>query len=90
MESTAADRILDFAPIGMWWEVTRTTAESDGASFEAVNVLAPGFGGPPLHVHPEAEESYEVLSGTLDVCVGRAWRRFDVGLAVAGGERAHQ
>ncbi|WP_165246622.1 cupin domain-containing protein [Paludisphaera soli] len=82
MESTAAERILDFAPIGMCWEVTRTTAESGGASFEAVNVLTPGFGGPPLHVHPEAEESYEVLSGTLDVRVGREWRRLGPGESV--------
>ena len=75
MESTDADRILDFAPIGMWWEVTRSTADTGGEAFEAVNVLAPGFGGPPLHLHPTAEESYEVLSGTLDVCVDRRWRQ---------------
>jgi mannose-6-phosphate isomerase-like protein (cupin superfamily) len=73
-ESTDPDRILDFAPIGIWWEVTRSTADTDGEAFEAVNVLAPGFGGPPLHLYHEAEESYEVLSGTLDVCVDRPWR----------------
>ncbi|AMV35815.1 cupin domain-containing protein [Planctomyces sp. SH-PL62] len=82
MESTEAHRILDFAPIGMFWEVTKRTVETDGESFEAVNVLAPDFGGPPLHIHPEAEESYEVLSGTLDVCVGREWRRLGPGEAV--------
>jgi mannose-6-phosphate isomerase-like protein (cupin superfamily) len=82
MESTAASRIMDFGPMGMSWEVTRTTAESGGEAFEAINVLAPGFGGPPLHLHPKAEESYEVLSGTLDVCVGREWRRLGPGESV--------
>ena len=79
MGSTDPDRILDFAPIGMWWEITRSTADTGGEAFEAVNVLAPGFGGPPLHLHPAAEESYAVVSGTLDVCVDRRWRRLGPG-----------
>src|SRR5262249_50179601 len=36
--------------------------------------------GPPLHIHPHAEESYAVVSGTLDVCGGGE------GGARAGGE----
>ena len=79
MQATDTDRVLDFAPIGMWWEITRSTSETGGEAFEAINVIAPGFGGPPLHVHPTAEESYRVLSGTLDVRVGRAWRRLGPG-----------
>ena len=79
MASTGPDRILDFAPFGMWWEVTRSTADTGGELFQAVNVLAPGFAGPPLHLHPTAEESYAVLSGTLDVCVGGRWRQLAAG-----------
>ena len=81
---TASDpaRVLDFAPIGMWWEITRSTADTHGALFEAVNVIAPDFAGPPLHIHPTAEESYSVLSGTLDVCVDRIWRRLNAGQSV--------
>jgi hypothetical protein len=26
-------------------------------------VINPGFAGPPLHVHPHAEESYAVIEG---------------------------
>jgi hypothetical protein len=36
--------------------------------------LAPKFAGPPLYVHPHQEESFEVLSGVLDVCVDGQWR----------------
>src|SRR5439155_3029646 len=82
MTSEEQGRILDFAPIGMWWEITKSTADTGGALFEAINVLAPGFAGPPLHIHPTAAESYEVLAGTLDVCVGDRWRQLAPGQSV--------
>jgi mannose-6-phosphate isomerase-like protein (cupin superfamily) len=76
------DRILDFTPIGMWWEITKSTADTGGEFFEAINVVNPGFEGPPLHIHPKAEESYQVLAGTLDVCVGGEWRELKPGQSV--------
>jgi quercetin dioxygenase-like cupin family protein len=82
MISKEPDRILDFAPIGMWWEITRSTADTGGELFEAINVVAPGFAGPPLHVHPQAEESYHVIAGTLDVCLGGEWRELKPGESV--------
>ena len=56
-----------------------STADTGGEFLEAINVLAPGFMGPPLHVHPQAEESYQVVAGTLDVCVGGEWRQLKPG-----------
>lgn len=82
MESVAAGRRLDFGPAGMWWEIVTTTEESGGTAFEAINVLSPEFGGPPLHLHPQAEESYAVLTGTLDVCVDREWRTLGPGESI--------
>jgi mannose-6-phosphate isomerase-like protein (cupin superfamily) len=82
MTSTDRDRILDFAAIGMWWEITKSTSDTGGELFEAVNVIAPGFAGPPLHIHPHAEESYCVKEGTLDVCVGGEWRQLSPGESV--------
>jgi len=79
MTSNNQERILDFAATGMWWEITRTTADTDGEFFEAINVIAPGFAGPPLHIHPYAEESYHVLEGMMDVCVGGEWRQLAPG-----------
>jgi hypothetical protein len=35
--------------------------------------------GPPVHVHPTAEESYEVIEGALDVCVDGEWRTLRAG-----------
>jgi quercetin dioxygenase-like cupin family protein len=82
MGSASQDRVLDFGPIGMWWEITKSTADTGGELFEAINVVAPTFAGPPLHIHPTAEESYAVVSGTLDVCVGGRWRKLAAGESV--------
>jgi quercetin dioxygenase-like cupin family protein len=82
MPSANQDRVLDFGPMGMWWEITRSTADTNGELFEAINVIGPAMGGPPLHVHPEAEESYAVESGTLDVCVDGQWRKVTAGETV--------
>lgn len=82
MTAQAQDPMLDFGAMGMRWEITRSTADTAGQFFEAINILAPGFSGPPLHTHPSAEESYEVLAGTLDVCVDGTWQQLTPGQSV--------
>ena len=90
MTAKGQDRILDFAATGMWWEITKSTADTGGEFFEAINVIVTGFAGPPLHIHPHAEESYHVLEGTLDVCVGGEWRQLGPGdLATVPAGTAH-
>jgi len=77
MESGASDsggRLLDFHPgMGMRWEVTRGAAEGSDDVFESVNWIDPDMPGPPTHVHPISEESFEVLEGSLEVCVDGEW-----------------
>jgi mannose-6-phosphate isomerase-like protein (cupin superfamily) len=71
---TPNDRVLDFRPaIAMRWEITRSSADSGGALFETVWWLGPHTGGPPIHMHPTAEESYEVLEGTQEVFINGRW-----------------
>ncbi|NND97188.1 MAG: cupin domain-containing protein [Pirellulaceae bacterium] len=90
MTAKDPDRILDFAATGMWWEITKSTADTGGELFEAINVIAPGFAGPPLHIHPHAEESYHVLEGNLDVCLDGQWRQLGAGdSAVVPAGTAH-
>jgi mannose-6-phosphate isomerase-like protein (cupin superfamily) len=79
MTTETNSRILDFGKTGMWWEITRSTAESAGECFEAINVINADFGGPPVHAHPHAEESYQVIEGALDVFVDGAWRTLKAG-----------
>jgi len=69
-----ADRQLDFHPvIGMRWEITRGTEETSGELFESTNWLDARLSGPPVHVHPHAEESFEVIEGSLDVFKNGEW-----------------
>lgn len=69
-----ADRELDFHPvIGERWEITESTEDSSGELFESTVWLDPQLAGPPPHVHPNAEESIEVLEGSLDVFKDGGW-----------------
>ena len=78
MATSGESEVWDFRPgLPMTWEVLRSGG--DGEGFEAVNRLDPRMEGPPVHVHPTAEESYEVRSGTLDVFVDGEWRRLEPG-----------
>ena len=63
----------------MIWEILRTADESGGASFETINTVAPHTGGPPVHLHPKAEESFEVVEGTMDVFLDGRWRKLGPG-----------
>jgi quercetin dioxygenase-like cupin family protein len=71
-----ADRVLDFHPgMGMRWEITH----SAGELFQATNWLDPQMPGPPVHVHPDSAESFEVIEGTLDVLVDGEWSQLRAG-----------
>jgi mannose-6-phosphate isomerase-like protein (cupin superfamily) len=59
--------------MGMRWEVTRSTADTAGELFETTNWLDPQMPGPPTHVHPNSEESFEVIEGSLEVFIDGEW-----------------
>jgi quercetin dioxygenase-like cupin family protein len=63
----------------MRWEVTRSTADTGGELLETVNWVGPRTGGPPVHIHPSAEESYRVIEGTLEVCIDGRWHTLHAG-----------
>jgi mannose-6-phosphate isomerase-like protein (cupin superfamily) len=68
------DRQLDFHPgMPMRWEITRSAEDTAGALFEATNWVDAGMAGPPVHVHPTAEESYAVVEGTIEVFMDGRW-----------------
>jgi quercetin dioxygenase-like cupin family protein len=74
-QSARQPELLDFRPgADMRWEITRVDEV-----LEMRNEFGARAGGPPVHVHPAAEESWEVLEGKLEVCVGGAWRMLGPG-----------
>jgi quercetin dioxygenase-like cupin family protein len=67
----------------MWWEITRSTLDTGGELLETTNWVGPHTGGPPVHFHKNAEESYQVLEGTLEVLAGERWQTLHAGDGVA-------
>lgn len=58
----------------MTWEVVKTDER-----FETVFWLEPTGPTPPLHVHPNAEESYDVLEGSIEVSIDGEWQKVSAG-----------
>lgn len=61
------------AGVGMQWLTTRSADETSGELLEGTMWFAPRMAGPPVHVHPSAEESFEVLEGTIEVFMHGKW-----------------
>lgn len=78
-----SEDVLDLTPIGARFFIRKTAAETDGRSLEMEWELAPETGGTPVHIHPDATETYEVLEGDFDVFVDGTWRTLRVGERVA-------
>jgi mannose-6-phosphate isomerase-like protein (cupin superfamily) len=79
-QDSGADRLLDFRPgMPMWWEITRSTQDTGGELLETVNWVNGRTGGPPVHLHERAEESYEVIEGTLEVLIDGRWQTLHAG-----------
>ena len=78
-----AGDVLDLSPIGAVFCVRKTAEETQGGSFEMEWELLPATGGTPVHIHPHATESYEVLAGELDLYVDGIWRRLSAGEAAS-------
>jgi mannose-6-phosphate isomerase-like protein (cupin superfamily) len=75
--------VLDLGPLGAKFIIKKTAAETNGQSFEMEWELLPQTGGTPIHIHPHAIETYEVLQGKFDVYVNGNWKTLSVGDKVA-------
>lgn len=79
--------VLDLSPVGAKFVITKVASETKNQSFEMQWELDPGCDGPPIHIHPHAVETYEVLQGQLDVYVDGCWKTLSVGESVAVEKR---
>jgi quercetin dioxygenase-like cupin family protein len=74
--------VLNLRPVfGLEATVTTPSAATDGAYVELEDVIAPG-GESTVHYHPEQEETFEVLDGTLEVFRDGAWHPVPAGASV--------
>ena len=86
MESDPA--LLDFRPVlGLRCLVTAPAESTGGRYVEMECTAEPGF-ETMVHEHPEADESYAVLEGALEVLFAGQWRTLGAGesFAVPRGE----
>jgi quercetin dioxygenase-like cupin family protein len=82
MRIQSGDR-LDLSPIGAIFRVVRTSEDTNGEALEMEWELAPHASGTPVHIHPQATESYDVIEGQLDVLIDGTWRTLSVGESAA-------
>ena len=71
--------VLDLTPPGGKFIIRKTGQETGGKSFGMEMVLNPRSGGPPVHIHPNATEMYEVLEGELDIYIAGEWKTLKAG-----------
>ena len=83
IQDIEADRLLDFRPgTDMWWEITKSAADTHGEYLQTINHIGPSRGGPPVHIHETAQETFEVLEGRLHVLVNDAWTTLAAGQSI--------
>jgi quercetin dioxygenase-like cupin family protein len=82
MRIQSGDR-LDLGPIGAVFRVVRTSEEANGEVLEMEWELAPYASGTPVHIHPQATESYDVIEGQLEVLIDGTWRTLSAGESAA-------
>jgi mannose-6-phosphate isomerase-like protein (cupin superfamily) len=69
-------------PDGAVFEITRPAEKTGGEVIEMEIALPPGSPSPPRHIHPEQEERWETLSGTLSIWLKGGWRPLREGESV--------
>lgn len=80
VRASEQDRVLDFEGFPGRWEITRSTADTAGDLFETQwDLQAVPEGDPFIHTHPNATESFEVLSGVLEVYEDGDWKEVTAG-----------
>jgi quercetin dioxygenase-like cupin family protein len=77
-ENPAPHRILDHEGFPGRWEILETAEETGGERFKT-RIALEDRGELPPHLHPTAEESYEVIAGELEVQVDGEWSTVDAG-----------
>lgn len=79
MVNEAQEKVLDLRSVfGLEATVTVPSAATDGAYVE-MDVTAEPSSGTMIHYHPEQEETYRVLEGTLEVLRDDRWRAVPAG-----------
>lgn len=61
--------------IGMAMTIIKDSYQTNGKSFEMKWEVFSGPGSPPVHIHPNAVETYEILEGEMEFYIGGKWKK---------------
>ena len=86
--SEPQEKVLDLRSVFGLQATVTTPPEATGGSYVEMDVTAQPGSETLIHYHPEQEETYQVLEGTLEVFRKEQWRSVTAGesLTVAQGE----
>ncbi len=87
MTSGAQGKVLDLRPVFGLQATVTIPSEATGGAYVEMDVTAQPGSTTMIHYHPEQEETYRVLEGTLEVFRDDRWRAVPAGesLTVAQG-----
>jgi mannose-6-phosphate isomerase-like protein (cupin superfamily) len=78
-DGEAERKVLNLRPVfGLEATVKTPSAATDGAYFELDVMLGPG-GKSNVHIHPEQEETFQAVEGTLEVFRDGDWHKLPAG-----------
>jgi mannose-6-phosphate isomerase-like protein (cupin superfamily) len=79
-DSVPPENVLEFPPdVGLTFIITKSTADTAGEYVEIEGSMRAHSDGPPVHIHPHQEETYQVVSGTADVFLNGRWHQVQAG-----------
>lgn len=67
------NQTLDLSPIGTKFIVRKTSRDTNGTSFDMEWELEPYAPGAPVHIHPDAIETYTIMEGEMEVFLNDKW-----------------
>jgi quercetin dioxygenase-like cupin family protein len=73
-----AGRRYEF-PDGSLYDIVVSAGDTDGTRSEMRVTLPPNPVPPPPHIHPEQEETWTVIEGSLEALTGRDWHPLAAG-----------
>ena len=80
VEAVPPENVLEFPPdVGLKFVITKPAADTAGEFIEIEGTMRAHSAGPPIHVHPQQEETYRVMSGMADVFLDGRWHQVRAG-----------
>ena len=80
VDTVRAENVLEFpADVGLKFIIMKSAADTAGEYVEIEGTMLAHSDGPPIHIHPYQEETYQVVSGTADVFLNGRWHQVHAG-----------